>query len=138
MAKFRNAQSYYGNTAEARKRQRANLIPGNTWQKRRTQEFRVDCFWKYTNLESKQMIYENIENGRDIEGVDKNELKNEKYIDNWWENELILEERKNIYKEVISWQEPKVRSKILNYIGKCLKKKSAELYGKPKRQGIGV
>ena len=135
--KFRNAQSYYGNTAEARKRQRDNLIPGNPWQKRRMQEFRIDCFWEYTNLGSKQMIYENIENDRDIESVDKNELKDEKYLDVWWDN-LDIEKRKNIYKDVISWQEPKVRSEILNYIGKCLKKKLAELYGKPKRQEIGA
>ncbi|MBA7537099.1 hypothetical protein ES705_29365 [subsurface metagenome] len=138
MAKFRNAQSYYGNTAEARKRQRDNLIPGNTWQKRKTQEFRVGCFWEYTNFGSKQMIYENFENGRNIEGVDKKELKDEEYLDNWWENRLILEERKNIYKEIISWQEPKDRAEVLNYIGKCLKKKSAEWYGKPKKQGIGA
>jgi len=128
--KFRNAESYLGNTAGARKRQRANLIPGNTWQKRRTQEFRVACFWKYADLQAKQMIYENFENERNIKGIPKKELKDEKYIDGWWENELNLEGKKDIYKEVLSWQDPKLRSSVLNKIIKCIKKKSAVFYEK--------
>ena len=126
MAKFRNAQSYYGNTAEARKRQRANLIPGNTWQKRRIKGLRFDCFWEYGELEGKQMIYENFENERDTKDVPKKELKDEKYLDIWWEN-LDLEERETINKEVMSWQKPGFKSEHLKRIQKCLKKKLALL-----------
>ncbi len=124
--KFRNAQSYYGNTAEARKRQRANLIPGNTWQKRKISSLRLDCFWGYDELGGKQMIYEYFENERNIKDVPKKELKDEKYLDIWWEN-LDIEERKTINKEVMSWQKPGFRSKHLKYIQKCLKKKLALL-----------
>ena len=122
MAKFRNAESYLGNTAGARKRQRANLIPGNTWQKRRTQEFRVACFWEYADPRAKQMIYENFENERNIKGIPKKELKDEKYIDNWW-RELVLERKISIYKKVMSGHTKESRSEIFKDMEKCLKKK---------------
>jgi len=135
MAKFRNAQSYYGNTAEARRRQRANLIPGNSWQKRRMKILRLDCFYADLGIGDKQMIYENFVNERNIEKVPKKELKDEKYIDIWW-GQLEIEEgfdyevlsKQYIYKKVLSWQEPKFRAKILNKIIRCMKKKLAGLY----------
>ena len=125
--KFRNAQSYYGNTAEARRNQRANLIPGNSWQKREIKKLRLDCFWGYGELEGKLMIYEHFENERDIKDVPKKELKDEKYLDSWWDN-LDLEGKKLINKEVMSWQKPEFKSKHLKYMQKCLKKELALLY----------
>jgi len=130
MAKFRNAQSYYGNTAEARKRQRANLIPGNSWQKRKTQEFRVDCFWEYGNFKDKRFIYEGYVDNKSLEeyqAMTENELKSEKYLDSWWENELNLEDKKHIYWSMMDPFTPEERSPILEHIQKCLKKKLAIL-----------
>ena len=58
MVKFRNALSYYGNSPEMIKHQRDNLIPGNAWQKRRTKELRLNCWWEYGELGDKQRIFE--------------------------------------------------------------------------------
>jgi hypothetical protein len=124
--KWRSAESYLGNTAEARRNQRANLIPGNSWQKRKTQELRLECFWEYAELESKQMIYENFENDRDYEKVDKKELKDEKYLDIWWDS-FDFEDKKLINKEVISWQKSEFRSEHLKRMQECLNKKLALL-----------
>ena len=126
--KFRNAQSYYGNTAEARKRQRANLIPGNTWQKRRTKELRLDCFWEDLNLRDKRFIYEYFVNYRSLKDTPKKELKDKKFLDTWWNNKIDIETKKQTYKEVMSWQTPKFRAESLDRIIECIKKKSAVLY----------
>ena len=124
--KFRSAESYYGNTEQARKNQRSNITPGNTWQKRKIGQLRSRLFWESCNLESKQMIYEYFENERMIEDVPKRELKGEKHIDNWW-NRKDLEEKKSISKEVLSWQTQKFRTGFFKRINKCLEKKLAEL-----------
>ncbi|GAI30437.1 unnamed protein product, partial [marine sediment metagenome] len=97
MAKFRNAKSYYGNTAEARKRQRANLIPGNAWDKRRRKKLRLDCWWEVMPLGNIQEIYEMYVNKRVIEDTPKREIKDEKYLDEWWE-ELTIEDKEWIHK----------------------------------------
>ncbi len=129
MAKFRNAQSYYGNSEQTRRNQRANLIPGNTWQKRRIRLLKIDCFWeKEVNLEDKQMIYEDFENKRIFSDVPKRELRGEKYIDDWW-LKLELEKKKDIIKELLSRQDQKFRTRHFKRINKCLEKKLAELYG---------
>lgn len=109
MAKFRNAESYYGNTAGARKRQRNNLIPGNTWQKRRTQDIRFNCWWENSDLETKQFIFEGYENKRNLKDFDampKEELKSEKYLGNWW-GDLSLEDKKFVYKAMMGPLGPK-------------------------------
>ncbi|GAI61506.1 unnamed protein product [marine sediment metagenome] len=128
MAKFRNAQSYYGNSEQARKNQRSNLIPGNSWQKRKIKQLRVDCYWEYEDIKDKQNTYEYFENERDIGNVPGRELKHEKYIDNWWENELELEVKEDIIKKILSWQTQKFRTRHFKRLNKCLEKKSAVLY----------
>ena len=83
MAKFRNVLSYHGNSPEMIKHQRDNLIPGNAWQKRRTKELRLNCWWEYGELGDKQRIFEGYENKRDLKDIPKEELKNEEYLNNW-------------------------------------------------------
>jgi hypothetical protein len=124
--KFRSAESYYGNTEQARKNQRSNISPGNTWQKRKIGQLRIRLFWEDGGLELKQVIYEQFENERAIEGVPKRELKHEKFLDDWWDRK-DLEEKKSISKEVLSWQTQKFRTGFFKRINKCLEKKLAEL-----------
>jgi len=120
--KFRNAQSYYGNTIEARKRQRANLIPGNSWQKRKIKELRLDCWWELSTLKDKRFILEKYENDRDSKSMPKEELKNEIYLNNWW-RELSLESKISIYKKRISGLTKEARAEIFKDMEKCLKEK---------------
>lgn len=120
--KFRNAQSYYGNTIEARKRQRANLIPGNSWQKRKIKELRLDCWWELSTLKDKRFILEKYENDRDSKSMPKEELKNEIYLNNWW-RELSLESKISIYKKAMSGLTKEVRAEIFKDMEKCLKEK---------------
>ncbi|MBA7559258.1 hypothetical protein ES695_11400 [Candidatus Atribacteria bacterium 1244-E10-H5-B2] len=124
--KFRSAESYYGNTEQARKNQRSNITPGNTWQKRKIGQLRIRLFWEDGGLELKQIIYEQFENERSIEDVPKRELRGEKYIDNWWDS-LSLEEKKSIRKEVLSWQTQKFRTRFFKCINRYLKEELAEL-----------
>jgi len=125
--KFRSAESYYGNSEQARKNQRANLTPGNTWKKRKIKQLRIDCWWEFGDIEDKQMIYEYLENERDIKNVSKRELKGEKYIDKWWLG-LELEVKEDIIKKILSWQDQKFKTRHFKRINKCLKKKLAVLY----------
>jgi len=121
--KWRSAESYLGNTAEARRNQRANLIPGNPWQKRRTKELRLDCFWEIIPLKNRQEIFEAYENKRSYEDIPKKEeLKDRGYLNNWW-GELALESKISIYKEAIAGLTKESRSEIYKDIEECLKKK---------------
>ncbi|MBA7581046.1 hypothetical protein ES708_22945 [subsurface metagenome] len=95
--KYRSTESYLGNTTKARERQRANLISGGGWQKRRMQEMRYDCWWGLISLETIQFIYEACENERDIKDLPKGELKSGEYLNNWWA-ELDIKDKKFIYK----------------------------------------
>ncbi|MBA7563016.1 hypothetical protein ES695_11170 [Candidatus Atribacteria bacterium 1244-E10-H5-B2] len=124
--KWRSAESYLGNTAQARRNQRANLIPGNAWDKRHRKELRLECFWEYGDLNDKQMIYEGFENKRDIKDVPKKELKDEKLLDIWW-GELDLEDKESINKEIISWQDREWKAEHSKRMQECLKKKLALL-----------
>jgi len=121
--KKRSKESYYGNTAEARKRQRNNLIPGgNIYQKRKISEARLCCWWELSALKDKQSIFEVYENKRSYKNVLKEELKNEIYLNNWW-RELVLERKISIYKEVMSGLTKESRSEIFKDMEKCLKGK---------------
>ncbi len=124
--KFRSAESYYGNTEQARKNQRSNISPGNTWQKRKIGQLRIRLFWEDGGLELKQVIYEQFENERAIEGVPKRELKHEKFLDDWWDRK-DLEEKKSISKEVLSWQTQKFRTGFFKRMNRYLKEELAEL-----------
>lgn len=125
--KFRSAESYYGNTDQARLNQRKNITPGNSWQKRKIGLYRIDYFWSLQDLEDKQINYEYFENERMAEDVPKRELKHEKYIDNWWDN-LEIEVKKDIIKKALSWQTPKFKMRYFKRMNKCLEKKLAVLY----------
>lgn len=125
--KFRSAESYYGNSEQAKRNQRANLTPGNSWQKRRTKELRIDCFWSFQDLEDKQMTYEYFENKRMRGDVPKRELKHEKYINNWWDK-LEIEVKEDIILKILSWQTQKFRTRHFKRLNKCLEKKLAVLY----------
>lgn len=129
--KFRSAESYLGNTEQARLNQRANITPGNTWQKRKIRLLRIDCFWEFADIVNKQAFYEYFENERDIYvvKVSKRELKGEKFIDDWWDK-LEIEVNQDIIKEVLSWQDQKFRMRHFKHINKCLEKKLAVLYEK--------
>jgi hypothetical protein len=93
----RSAESYTGNTPEAKKRQRANLIPGNIWDKRHRKELKLNCWWWTFPLGNIQDIYEMWTNERGIEDTPKSELKDEEFLDVWWEN-LTLENKEFIKK----------------------------------------
>ncbi len=124
MVKFRNAQSYYGNTAEARRRQRANLIPGNSWQKRRISEMRLDCWWETTYLREMRDIYEHYENDRGIGDTPKGELKSEKELIKWW-SELTIDNRKFIRKTIMTGITEKCKADTFRCVELCLKEKLA-------------
>lgn len=126
MSKFRSAESYLGNTAEARKRQRANLVGGNIYRKRQVSELRFDCFFEVMSLENEQEIYENYKNGRELKDTPKKELKDEKFLKAWWSG-LDFEDKESVYKNDIVAYDKKTRSLIFNDMEKCLKKKLALL-----------
>lgn len=125
--KFRNAESYYGNTAEAKRNQRNNLIPGNSWQKRKMQQLRLNCFWGTIPF-NKKIICEAVENKREIKDVPGEELKSKKYLDDWW-GKLELEKKKRIYKNIMAGLTKELKSDILKDVGECLKRKLALLKG---------
>lgn len=121
MAKFRNAQSYYGNTEEMIRRQRSNLIPGgNIYQKRKISEARYNCWWKIMPIGNLQDIYELCENGRSIKDTPKEELKSEEWLDNWW-GELELEYKIFIYKSEMEVFNKETRSMIFKDMEAYLK-----------------
>lgn len=93
----RSAESYTGNTEQAKINQRRNLVPGNAWQKRHRKELRLNCWWWTLPLGNIQDIYELCENKRGIEDCPKGELKDEEFLDNWWEG-LTIENREYIIK----------------------------------------
>jgi hypothetical protein len=104
------------------------LIPGgNTYQKRKIQEARYNCFWEYGDLEDKQFIYEgclNFDNLKDFRAIHKKELESEKWLDNWWVK-LELGFKKDIYKDVMETLTKKEKISIYEQIEKCLEKKLA-------------
>lgn len=122
--KFRSAESYYGNTAGAKKNQRGNLIPGNTWQKRRTQKLRLDCWWECAELKSKQFVFEPYENNRNVEDVPEKEMKSEKWLDAWWA-ELDLKAKKFIYWAIMDPLSKEEKAPILENTRNCLETKLA-------------
>ncbi|GAH85456.1 unnamed protein product [marine sediment metagenome] len=123
--KWRSAESYLGNTAEARKRQRANLIPGNAWDKRNRKKLKLDCWWEVMPLGDIQEIYEMYVNERAIKDTPKGEIKDEKYLDEWWEG-LTIEDKEWIYKWDMKVYPKEIQSKILKDIYKLLEKKIKE------------
>ena len=122
MIKKRSKESYYGNTPEARRRQRANLIGGDKDRRRKIQGARYACWWELSALKDKRFIFEKYENDRDSKSMPKEELKNEIYLNNWW-RELVLERKVSIYKEAMSGLTKESRSEIFKDMEKCLKKK---------------
>ena len=127
--KWRSTESYLGNTAEARERQRANLIPGNSWYRRRTKGLRLDCFWGVMPLKDRQDIFEAFENRKDLKEIDnmpEEELKDKKYLAEWWSKQE-LEDKKFIYKNEMTTLAKESVSWLLKGIEKCLKKKLALL-----------
>ncbi|MBA7608527.1 hypothetical protein ES703_15704 [subsurface metagenome] len=122
MAKFRNAQSYCGRTGQAKENQRKNLVPGGPWQKKRTAELRLNCWWESADLESKQFMFEGYENKRDSKDVSKKELESENYINGWW-GELYLEDKKFIYKAIMDPLTKEEKTPILKHTQECLNEK---------------
>jgi hypothetical protein len=122
MIKKRSKESYHGNTEEARKMQRANLIPGDQKRRRKIRGARYDCWWEPSAIKDKQLIFEAYENDRASKDVPKEELKGEDYIDNWW-RDLSLERKISIYKKATSGLTKESRSEIFKDMEKCLKEK---------------
>jgi len=122
MAKKRSAESYTGNTPEAKKRQRANLVPGNIWAKKHRKELKLNCWWECADLESKQFIFEGCEKGRDVDKVAKDELQGEIELDYWWGN-LDIENKKRIYDLMIDPMDKEQKTSILDNVDECLKEK---------------
>ena len=94
----RSAESYTGNTEEAKKRQRANLIPGNVWAKKHRKELRLNCWWWTISLIDMQYIYEVYVNDRLSYDVLKEELKSEDFLDDEWWEKLTIENKEYIVK----------------------------------------
>ena len=122
MIKKRSKESYYGNTEEARKMQRSNLIPGGKDERRKIQGARYDCWWELSALKDKQSIFEEHENDRDFKDVPKEELKGGDYLNNWW-GELALGSKISIYKKAMSKHTKELRSEIFKDMEKCLEEK---------------
>jgi hypothetical protein len=120
--KKRSKGSYYGNTAEARKMQRSNLIPGGKDERRKIQGARYDCWWELSALKDKQSIFEVYENKRSYKNIPEEELKGEDYLNNWW-RDLSLERKISIYKKVMSGHTEESRSEIFKDMEECLKDK---------------
>ncbi|MBA7584402.1 hypothetical protein ES708_26355 [subsurface metagenome] len=126
MVKKRSAESYTGNTEEARKMQRSNLIPGGKDERKKIQGARYDCWWEPSAIKDKQLIFEAYENDRDYKDVPEEELKGEDYLNNWW-RDFSLESKISIYKKRISGLTKEARAEIFKHIEECLKKKLALL-----------
>ena len=122
MIKKRSKESYHGNTPEARRMQRYNLIPGDQKRRRKIQGARYDCWWELSALKNNQSIFEAYENDRDYKDVPKEELKSGDYLNNWW-GELVLESKISIYKKIMSRLTKESRSEIFKDMEKCLKEK---------------
>ncbi|MBA7583975.1 hypothetical protein ES695_02325 [Candidatus Atribacteria bacterium 1244-E10-H5-B2] len=122
MIKKRSKESYCGNTAEARKMQRSNLIPGGKDERRKIQVARYDCWWELSTLKDKQSIFEVYENKRSYKNVPKKKLKGRDYLNNWW-RELVLESKISIYKKIMSGLTKESRAEIYKDMEKCLKEK---------------
>ena len=122
MIKKRSKESYHGNTPEARKMQKSNLIPGSQNERRKIQGVRYDCWWELSALKNKQSIFEKYENDRDSKDVPKEELKGEDYLNNWW-GELVLESKISIYKKAMSGLTKEARAEIFKDMEECLKEK---------------
>ncbi|MBA7512977.1 hypothetical protein ES705_04986 [subsurface metagenome] len=122
MVKKRSAESYTGNTAEARKMQKSNLIPGGKDERRNIQGARYDCWWELSTLRDKQSIFEVYKNDRDSKSMPKEELRDEIYLNNWW-GELALGSKMSIYKKRMSRLTKESRSEIFKDMEKCLKEK---------------
>ncbi|MBA7545039.1 hypothetical protein ES705_37401 [subsurface metagenome] len=130
MVKFRRAESYYGRTGQAKKNQRGNLIPGGTWQKKITEELRLNCWWEGADLESQQFMYEGYEHNRDYKDIPKRKLKDEKFLNDWWERLELGNIREHEGKRFIYWSmmdplTPEEKSPILKNVRECLKEKLA-------------
>jgi len=125
MAKKRSAESYTGNTPEAKINQRRNLIPGNAFNKRRTRVMKLDCWWEGADLESKQFIFEGWEKRRDIEKVPKDELLEERELDIWW-RKIDIELKKAIHNSIMQGLDKGQRTRILDNVDECLKEKLAD------------
>ena len=122
MVKKRSAESYTGNTEEARKMQKSNLIPGGKDERRKIQGARYDCWWELSTLRDKQSILKTYKNDRASKDVPEEELKGEDYLNNWW-RDLSLERKISIYKEAMSVPTKESRSEIYKDMEKCLRKK---------------
>ena len=120
--KKRSKESYCGNTAEARKMQRSNLMPGGKDERRKIQGARYDCWWELSTLRDKQSILKTYKNDRASKDIPKEELKGGDYLNNWW-SELVLESKISIYKKVMSGHTKESRSEIYKDMEKCLKEK---------------
>ena len=124
MAKFRSAKSYCGRTGQAKENQRKNLVPGGPWQKKRTAELRLQCWWEIADLESREFMFEGYQNKRDPNDVCKEELKSEKYINDWW-GELDLIDKKFIYEAIMEPLSREEKAPILKHIQECLEGKKS-------------
>jgi len=105
--------------------------PGNTWQKEK-EELRLDCWWEGADLESKQYQFEGYENNRDSKDVPKKELKDEKFLDEWWNNLELGNRREGEGKRFAYWwimngMEKEQKTAILKDVQECLKEKLALL-----------
>ena len=120
--KKKSKESYYGNTPEARRMQRANLIPGDQKRRRKIRGARYNCWWELSALKDKQSIFEVYENKRSYKNMPKEELKGRDYLNSWW-GDLALESKISIYKEIMSGLTKESRAEIYKDMEKCLKEK---------------
>ncbi|GAI71630.1 unnamed protein product [marine sediment metagenome] len=126
MVKKRSAESYTGNTPEAKRRQRLNLIPGNVWDKRHRKELKLNCWWWTLPLGNMQDIYEIWTNERGIEDTPKEELKSEDFLDDvWWEN-LTIENKAYIIKICDGTYRAEDEEEHKKQIDKCLQEQIKE------------
>ncbi|GAJ18103.1 unnamed protein product, partial [marine sediment metagenome] len=107
------------------KRQRANLIPGNAWDKKHRKELKLNCWWWTLPLGNMQEIYEGCEKGRDNRDVAKEELKDEKFLDEWWEG-LPVKNKEFIVKNCDGTYRAEDEEDHKKQIDKCLQEQIKE------------
>lgn len=91
MTKFRNEKSHLGKSEQARRNQRLNLAPGGPEARKRRKELKSNCWWWTLPLGNMREIYKLYKNNRSVEDTPKKELKDEDFLDIWWQELTILD-----------------------------------------------
>ncbi len=105
--------------------------PGNPWREK-VEKLRLDCWWEGADLGSWRYIFEGYENNRDSKDVPKEDRKDRKFLNAWWNHLKLGNRRKGEGKRFIYWWimdplPPEQKDPILKDTEECLNEKLALL-----------